>query len=187
DEHGGEEEESGMRRGRGRGRGRGEGDGDGEGGRGGRGGGPRGGGGGGESGGEEVEEGGAEAEDRDSGEGVVEMGDGFVTTITGIDGRSVTYARGWFETGGDRTLPLADVALITSGTLARRTQAFQPGMELSGGLEHLLFDEARDGGRGVRARLVIEEDRIVEINVLVTEVTQEESIAVRPKRPPMKE
>jgi len=126
-------------------------------------------------------------------------GDGIYGTITGIFNGEVIFAKsssgggrggkgkGRRGGGNEAAYPVANSLMVTTGTIARRTSAFQPGMELGGGLDHPIFDELEDGGR-VRARVVIdeEENRITEINVIVADATMEEGIAVRPKRPPMK-
>ena len=125
-------------------------------------------------------------------------GGDFITTVTAIEDGKVTFGseggsamgkgKGRRGSGGaSRTLPLADVAVVTTGTLARRTSQFQPGAELAGGVENRAFEALKDGG-SLRARLVIDPDSesIVELNVIVADTSVEEAIAVKPKRPPQK-
>jgi hypothetical protein len=84
-------------------------------------------------------------------------------------------------------------AKITTASRERRTFEFRVGTELAGGLRHEIF---RDMTRPLEARVVTQDGRIVELNVVTAtsdinqSATDPESgarvIAVRPKRPPMK-
>lgn len=91
------------------------------------------------------------------------------------------------------TLPVAATVKITSAQRERRTGEFRVGVELSGGLKNRVFREIRDG---LPARIVIERDRVTQINVMTAETDINQSntnpatgatvIAIRPKRPPQK-
>jgi hypothetical protein len=81
---------------------------------------------------------------------------------------------------------------ITSAMRERRTFEFRVGAELAGGLKHRVFQEMQ---APLSARIVTDENRITEINVIIPETdinqssttaTGEAVIAVRPKRPPTK-
>ena len=133
-----------------------------------------------------------------------EAGPGFITSITAINGNMVTFAKpgeanetkeeteGWGRRGRGRgradgaavSLPVTEETLITSATLARRTQELLVGLELSGGLTNKHFQGVRDGG--VKARITVEEGTIAEINVIIPEEESSSPIAVKPKRPPLK-
>ena len=130
---------------------------------------------------------------------------GFFATLTAVRGNSVTYTRddagggmmrggmgkgkgkgkgGAMRGGGgsDTTQKLADKALITSATLARRTQDLLVGIELSGGLSNPAFDAVRQGG--ARAHLVVKDGQITELNLITAQEESDAPIAVKPKRPP---
>jgi hypothetical protein len=130
-------------------------------------------------------------------------GAGFFATLTAVRGSSVTYTRDSSSGGGmmrggmgkgkakggamrgegsDTTLKLADKALITSATLARRTQDLLVGIELSGGLSNPAFDVVRQGG--ARAHLVVKNGQITELNLITAQEESDAPIAVKPKRPP---
>lgn len=88
------------------------------------------------------------------------------------------------------TVPAA--AKITSAMRERRTSEFRVGVELAGGLKHRVFQEMQ---APLAARIVTEENRVTEINVIIPETDINQSgadaqgrtvVAVRPKRPPMK-
>lgn len=83
-------------------------------------------------------------------------------------------------------------AKITSAMRERRTFEFRVGAELAGGLRHRVLQNMQ---APLPARIVMQGDRIVEINVIIpeTDINQTNTdssgqtvIAVRPKRPPMK-
>ncbi len=129
---------------------------------------------------------------------------GFFATLTAVLGNSVTYTRddaggGMMRGGmgkgkgkggamrgggGETTQNLADKALITSATLARRTQDLLVGIELSGGLSNPAFDAVRQGG--ARAHLVVKDGLITELNLITAQEESDAPIAVKPKRPPSK-
>lgn len=129
---------------------------------------------------------------------------GFFVTLTAVRGNSVTYTRddagggmmrggmgkgkgkgGAMRGGGSETTQkLADKALITSATLARRTQDLLVGIELSGGLSNPAFDTVKQGG--VRAHLVVKDGQITELNLITAQEESDAPIAVKPKRPPAK-
>ncbi|MCB1210236.1 MAG: hypothetical protein KDK97_12955 [Verrucomicrobiales bacterium] len=129
---------------------------------------------------------------------------GFFATLTAVRGNSVTYTRddagggmmrggmgkgkgkgGMMRGGGSETTQkLADKALITSATLARRTQDLLVGIELSGGLSNPAFDAVRQGG--ARAYLVVKDGQITELNLITAQEESDAPIAVKPKRPPAK-
>lgn len=125
---------------------------------------------------------------------------GSMVTITGIRGKSVTYTesnsaggmrRGKGKGGLSRTeaessvtRTLADNALITSATLTRRTQEMIAGLELSAGLSNPVFDAVKSGG--VRAHLVVKDEKITQISVITAQEESDAPIAVKPKRPPSK-
>ena len=125
---------------------------------------------------------------------------GRMVTITGIRGKSVTYTesnsaggmrRGKGKGGLSRTeaessvtRTLADNALITSATLTRRTQELIAGLELSAGLSNPVFDAVKSGG--VRAHLVVKDEKITRISVITAQEESDAPIAVKPKRPPSK-
>lgn len=129
---------------------------------------------------------------------------GFFVTLTAVRGNSVTYTRddadggmmrggmgkgkgkgGAMRGGGSETTQkLADKALITSATLARRTQDLLVGIELSGGLSNPAFDAVRQGGS--RAHLVVKDGQITELNLITAQEESDAPIAVKPKRPPAK-
>ncbi len=116
-----------------------------------------------------------------------------VVLITGLRGHSITYtvsAEGFSgrggkgrsrdsATGNSVTKRVAETALITSAAVARRTQDILVGLELSGGLRNAAFNAAN-----LRARLVIQNDEIIELNLITSEEDGEKPIAVKPKRPP---
>jgi hypothetical protein len=131
--------------------------------------------------------------------------DGFFVTLTAVRSNSVSYTRddagggmmrggmgkgkgkgkgGAMRGGGgsDTTQKLADKALITSATLARRTQDLLVGIELSGGLSNPAFDAVRQGG--ARAHLVVKDGQITELNLITAQEESDAPIAVKPKRPP---
>ena len=128
--------------------------------------------------------------------------DGMMVTITAIRGNSVTYTKsesaggmrggmmgkgkGGFNRGGSDgiTQSLADKALITSAMLTRRTQDLIVGLELSGGLSNEAFDAVKSGG--VKAHLVVKDNKIVQISVITEQDASDAPIAVKPKRPPSK-
>lgn len=130
--------------------------------------------------------------------------DGFMVTITEIRGNALTYTKaeaggsmgmakgkgkgkGGFSRGSGGpgvTQRIADTALVTSARLAQRTQDLLVGIELSGGLANPLFETMEPGG--VRARIVVKDDRIVELNVIAAQDESDAPIAVKPKRPPLK-
>lgn len=98
--------------------------------------------------------------------------------------------------GGPASQPIAVTvpgdAKITSAMRERRTFEFRVGAELAGGLRHRVFQNMR---QPLSARIVIDGNRITEINVITstTDINQSNTdasgqtvIAVRPKRPPMK-
>jgi hypothetical protein len=129
---------------------------------------------------------------------------GFFATLTAVRGNSVTYTKD--ETGGgmmrggmgkgkgkggamrgggsETTQKLADKALITTATLARRTQDLLVGIELSGGLENPAFDAVPQGG--VKVHLVVKDGEITELNLITAQDESDAPIAVKPKRPPSK-
>tara|TARA_R110001592_G_scaffold332242_1_gene615503 strand:- start:4658 stop:5314 length:657 start_codon:yes stop_codon:yes gene_type:complete len=81
---------------------------------------------------------------------------------------------------------------ITSAMRERRTFDFRVGTELAGGLKHRVFQEMKTP---LSARIVSQNNRIIEINVIISETDINQSsttangktiIAVRPKRPPKK-
>jgi hypothetical protein len=129
---------------------------------------------------------------------------GFFATLTAVRGNSVTYTRdddgggmmrggmgkgkgkgGAMRGGGNETTKkLGDKALITSATLARRTQDLLVGIELSGGLSNPAFDAVRQGG--ARAHLVVKDGQITELNLITSQEESDAPIAVKPKRPPAK-
>lgn len=130
---------------------------------------------------------------------------GFFATLTAVRGNSVTYTRdeaggGGMMRGGmgkgkgkgaamrgggsETTQKLADKALITTATLARRTQDLLVGIELSGGLENPAFDAVRQGG--VKVHLVVTDGEITELNLITAQEDSDAPIAVKPKRPPSK-
>ena len=129
---------------------------------------------------------------------------GFFATLTAVRGNSVTYTRddadGGMMRGGmgkgkgkggamcgggsETTQKLADKALITSATLARRTQDLLVGIELSGGLSNPAFDAVKPGG--ARAHLVVKDGLITELNLITSQEESDAPIAVKPKRPPTK-
>lgn len=86
--------------------------------------------------------------------------------------------------GAETTQKLADKALITSATLARRTQDLLVGIELGGGLSNPAFDAVRQGG--ARARFVVKDGQITELNLITSQEESDAPIAVKPKRPPVK-
>jgi hypothetical protein len=131
--------------------------------------------------------------------------DGFFVTLTAVRSNSVSYTRddagggmmrgglgkgkgkgkgGGMRGGGgsDTTQKLADKALITSATLARRTQDLLVGIELSGGLSNPAFDAVRQGG--ARAHLIVKDGQITELNLITDQEESDAPIAVKPKRPP---
>jgi len=128
--------------------------------------------------------------------------DGVMVTITGIRGNSVTFSKseassgmrggmgmgkGGFSRGAGSesvTHALADKPLITSARLAQRTQDLLVGLELSGGLSNPAFDTVKAGG--VKARIVIKDDKITQINVITAQDDSDAAIAVKPRRPPSK-
>lgn len=129
--------------------------------------------------------------------------DGFFATLTAMRGNSVTYTRdetgggmmrggmgkgkgkgGAMRGGSETTQKLADKALITTATLARRTQDLLVGIELSGGIENPAFDAVRQGG--VKVHLVVKDDEITELNLITAQDESDAPIAVKPKRPPSK-
>lgn len=131
-------------------------------------------------------------------------GGGFTTTVTEINGNRITYmkpagdassmapgkgkGKGRFRSatsGPTETKVLSDKALITTATSTRRTGDLIVGIELGDGIRNKVFEQMDE--RGVTARLVVKDDRIVEINVLISEDDSEAPIAVKPKRPPMKQ
>jgi hypothetical protein len=134
---------------------------------------------------------------------------GFFATLTAVRGNSVTYTRddagggmmrggmmrggmgkgkgkgGAMRGGGSETTQkLADKALITSATLARRTLDLLVGIELSGGLSNPAFDAVKQGG--ARAHLVVKDGQITELNLIIAQEESDAPIAVKPKRPPSK-
>lgn len=129
---------------------------------------------------------------------------GFFATLTAVRGNAVTYTRddagggmmrggmgkgkakgGMMRGGGSETTQkLADKALITSATLARRTQDLLVGIELSGGLSNPAFDTVKQGG--ARAHLVVKDGQITELNLITAQEESDAPIAVKPKRPPAK-
>ena len=83
-------------------------------------------------------------------------------------------------------------AKITTAMRERRTFEFRVGGELAGGLQHGIFREMKGP---LPARIVMEGNRITEINVITPQIDINQSqtdasgqtvIAIRPKRPPMK-
>lgn len=127
--------------------------------------------------------------------------DGFFVTLTAVRSNSVTYTRddagggmmrggmgkgkgGAMRGGGgsDTMQKLADKVLITSATLARRTQDLLVGIELSGGSSNPAFDAVRQGG--ARAHLVVKDGQITELNLITAQEESDAPIAVKPKRPP---
>lgn len=83
-------------------------------------------------------------------------------------------------------------AKITTAMRERRTFEFRVGGELAGGLQHGIFREMKGP---LPARVVMEGNRITEINVITPQIDINQSqtdasgqtvIAIRPKRPPMK-
>ena len=130
--------------------------------------------------------------------------DGVMVTITGIRGNSITFSKsdasggmrggmgmgkgkGGFSRGAGSesvTHALADKTLITSARLAQRTQDLLVGLELSGGLTNPAFDAVKAGG--VKARIVIKDDKITQINVITAQADSDAAIAVKPRRPPSK-
>jgi hypothetical protein len=129
---------------------------------------------------------------------------GFFATLTAVRGNAVTYTRddadggmmrggmgkgkgkgGAMRGGGNETTQkLADKVLITSATLARRTQDLLVGIELSGGLSNPAFDAVRQGG--ARAHLIVKDGLITELNLITAQEESDAPIAVKPKRPPSK-
>lgn len=84
-------------------------------------------------------------------------------------------------------------AKITTAMRERRTFEFRVGGELAGGLQHNVFREMKEP---LPARIVTDGSRITEINVITPQIDINQSqttssgqtvIAVRPKRPPLKE
>jgi len=124
--------------------------------------------------------------------------DGLMVTITAIRGNAITYTKsesgggmmrkgkgGMSRGGGDSiTQSLADKALITSAMLTRRTQDLIVGLELSGGLSNEAFDAVKSGG--VKAHLVVNDNKIAQISVITAQDASDAPIAVKPKRPPSK-
>lgn len=83
-------------------------------------------------------------------------------------------------------------AKITTAMRERRTFEFRVGGELAGGLQHEIFKEMKEP---LSARIVVEGNRITEVNVITPQIDINQSqtnasgqtvIAIRPKRPPMK-
>ena len=74
--------------------------------------------------------------------------------------------------------------MITTATSARRTGDLLVGIELAGGLENEHFHGIDQSG--LKARIVVSDGTISEINVLVSEEENDAPIAVKPNRPPMK-
>jgi hypothetical protein len=131
-------------------------------------------------------------------------GAGFFATLTAVRGSSVTYTRDSSSGGGmmrggmgkgkakggamrggggaDTTQKVAEKALITTATLARRTQDLLVGIELSGGLSNPAFDAVKRGG--VKAHLVVKDGQITELNLITAQEESDAPIAVKPKRPP---
>lgn len=131
---------------------------------------------------------------------------GFFATLTAVRGNSVTYTRdeaggGGMMRGGmakgkgkgaamrggggsETTQQLADKALVTSATLARRTQDLLVGIELSGGLENPAFDAVGQGG--AKVHLVVKDGEITELNLITAQDESDAPVAVKPKRPPSK-
>jgi hypothetical protein len=130
-------------------------------------------------------------------------GSGFFATITAVRGSSVTYTRdensgggmmrggmgkgkgkgGMMRGGGgaETTQKVAEKALITTATLARRTQDLLVGIELSGGLANPAFEAVKQGG--VKAHLVVKDGQITELNLITAQEESDAPIAVKPKRP----
>jgi Planctomycete cytochrome C len=131
-------------------------------------------------------------------------GAGFFATLTAVRGSSVTYTRddagggvmrggigkgkgkakggAMRSGGGETTQKVVEKALITTATLARRTQDLLVGIELSGGLSNPAFDVVRQGG--ARAHLVVKDGQITELNLITAQEESDAPIAVKPKRPP---
>jgi hypothetical protein len=89
-------------------------------------------------------------------------------------------------------LTVTTATKITSAMRERRTFEFRVGAELAGGLKHRVFQEMK---APLSARIVSDGNQITEINVIISETdinqstttaSGEATIAVRPKRPPMK-
>lgn len=83
-------------------------------------------------------------------------------------------------------------AKVTTAMRERRTFEFRVGGELAGGLKHGIFREMKGP---LPARIVMEGNRITEINVITPQIDINQSqtdasgqtvIAVRPKHPPIK-
>ena len=122
--------------------------------------------------------------------------------ITKTSSRSITFSqsgggrgRGRFRGRGvpSTTLEVSPDVKITAASRERRTGKFRVGVTLAGGLRHHVFWFP---GQGLSARLVTENNKLREINVLteaydvnqstINPITGEPIIAVRPKRPPTK-
>ncbi|QDT37718.1 hypothetical protein [Stratiformator vulcanicus] len=115
-----------------------------------------------------------------------------------FQGNSDDASRGRRGRGAAQSAPQAVVTIaadvkITGAMRERRTSDFMVLAELPGGLRNSVF---RNMKQPLSARVITEGKRILEINVLtpVTDINQslvdadgEAVIAVRPKRPPMKE
>lgn len=117
-----------------------------------------------------------------------------LATLKKVEGGKVTFSkqtdggmgkgkgRGMQAGGQTATLGVVADLQVTSASISRRTQAFQKGADLGGGLANPVF---KNLGDGLKARIITDGTRITAINVVMPE-SNSEVIAVRPKRPPSK-
>lgn len=83
---------------------------------------------------------------------------------------------------GERTMIVPDSTRLTFAMTERRTNEFKIGTSINGRLRNSIFQEIPTGG--LPARIVMEGNKLVEVNIIQTNDTSLEDIAVKPKRPP---
>lgn len=108
----------------------------------------------------------------------IEDGEIFLAKTNLGKGKRGKKGRSAFE-----SMPLAENVKVTAAKYKRKTQKFQVGISLAGGLKHDVF---RNRSGSVTARIVTADQQVVEINVILNDADATTVIAVRPKRPPTK-
>lgn len=93
------------------------------------------------------------------------MADEIRAVITKVDGKKVTFAEAKRkgEKGPERTLTVADSVKVLKGKFNQETKKLEAGEALANGLQNEALSKIDE--KGVRATVITEGDKIVEIRV----------------------
>lgn len=99
------------------------------------------------------------------------------------DSDSKKRKRGRKQLGIRESMLIGADIRVTEANYRAKTGKFQVGNTIAGGLIGITFPKQ---GRGVLARIVIEDGHVIEVNLAFPETDATAIIGIPPKRPPMK-